>query len=116
MSTEFGIALCALIGVIALFFDLETLKIQVNVLERKVELLRNYNESQERFINVLLKHVDQNVCDIRRLSESCSQIDDLGTKIKVSQKDIERTLDMIEELKAKRSMDILDKLREENKE
>ncbi len=116
MSTEFGIALCALIAVIALFFNLEALKIQVNVLEKKVELLRNYNESQEIFINGLFKHVDQNVCDIRRLSESCSQIDDLNTKIKVSQKDIERTLDMIEELKAKRSMDILDKLREESKE
>lgn len=118
MSTEFGMALCALICVILLSLDLGVTRGRVTHLEHelknKVELFHNYNESQERFINVLLKHVDQNACDIRRLSESCSQIDDLGTKIKVSQKDIERTLDMIEELKAKRSMDILDKLREED--
>lgn len=116
MSTEFGIALCAVIGVIALFFDLETLKIQFNVLERKVELFRNYNESQERYIESLAKHIEQNAYNIRQLSESCSQIDDLDIKAKINQKDIERAVDMIEELKAKRSMDILDKLREEDKE
>ncbi|AZA15958.1 MAG: hypothetical protein DQL93_04910 [Lactobacillus delbrueckii subsp. lactis] len=81
-----------------------------------VELFRNYNESQERFINVLLKHVDQNVCDIKQLSESCGQIDDLGIEVKVCQEHVNHTMDMIEELKAKRSMDILDKLREKDKE
>lgn len=120
MSTEFGMALCALISVVLLSLDLGVTRGRVTHLEHelknKVELFRNYNESQERFINVLLKHVDQNVCDIRRLSESCSQVEDLDIEIKACQERVNHTMDMIEELKAKRSMDILDKLREENKE
>ena len=105
---------------ILLSLDLGVMRGRVTHLEHelknKVELFHNYNESQERFINVLLKHVDQNVCDIGRLSESCSQIDDLDIEIKTCQERVNHTIDMIEELKAKRSMDILDKLREENKE
>lgn len=116
MSTEFGIALCALIGVIALFFNLETLKIQVNVLERKVELLNSLKDSQEQYVDSLTKHIEQNAYNIRQLSESCSQVDDLNIEIRVCQKDVEHALEMIEELKAKRSMDILDELRNEDKE
>ncbi|WP_231537975.1 hypothetical protein [Lactobacillus delbrueckii] len=120
MSAEFGMALCALISVVLLSLDLGVTRGRVTHLEHelknKVELFRNYNESQERFINVLLKHVDQNVCDIKQLSESCGQIDDLGIEVKVCQEHVNHTMDMIEELKAKRSMDILDKLREKDKE
>lgn len=115
MSTDIVISLMAIACVLVFYADSEATKNKINHLEREVELLHKYNESQEKLINTLLKHVDQNVCDIRQLSESCNQIKDLDTKVSVSQKDIERTLDMIEELKAQRSMDILDKLREENK-
>lgn len=108
MSTEFGMALCALISVVVLSLDLVAVKGRIINLENEIEMLRNYNKVHEKLEANLIKRVDQN-------SESCSQINDLETEVKVSQKDIERTLDMIEELKAKRSMDILDKLREENK-
>lgn len=118
MSTEFGMALCALISVVVLSLDLGVTRGRVTDLEKKlkneVEFSRNYNKYQENLIANLVKRVDQNGYNIRQLSESCSQIDDLDTAIKVNQKDIEHALDMIEELKAKRSMDILDKLREEN--
>lgn len=109
MSTALGIALCALLGVIALVFGLGTLRLRVNSLEIANEILREQNKVHEKTEANLSKRIDIN-------SESCSQIYDLGTAIKVNQKDIERALDMIEELKAKRSMDILDKLREEDKE
>lgn len=107
MSTVFGMALCALIGVIALFFGLGTLKIRVDDLESKIELLYDYNKVHEKVEANLIKRIDHN-------SESCSQVYDLDIEIKVCQKDIERALEMIDELKAKRSMDILDKLREED--
>lgn len=109
MSTELGIALCALIGVIALVFDLGTLRLRVNSLEIANEILREQNKVNEKTEANLSKRIDQN-------SKTCSQVYDLDTEIKVNQKEIERALDMIEELKAKRSMDILDKLREEDKE
>lgn len=118
MSTTLGIALCALISVVVLSLELGVTRGRVTDLEKKlkneVEFSRNYNKYQERLINGLIKRVDQNVYNSRQLSESCSQIEDLDTAIKVNQKDIERALDMVEELKAKRSMDILDKLREED--
>lgn len=116
MSTEFGMALCSLISVIALLFELGALKIKVTDLESEIKLLHALCESQEKYIDTLAKHVEQNTYNIRQLSESCSQIDDLDTKAKINQKDIEHALEAIEELKAKRSMDILDKLREEDKE
>lgn len=122
MSTELGIALCALIGVVALVFECGTLEIKVTDLESEVKLLHSlkdsqqkYIESQRKYIDSLSKRIDQNAYSIRQLSESCGQIDDLDTEIKVNQKRVERTLDMIEELKAKRSMDVLDKLREDDK-
>ena len=120
MSIELGMALCALISAVVLSLDLGVTRGRITNLEKElkkeVELFRNYNKSQENLIANLIKRVDQNVYNIRQLSESCSQIDDLNIKAKINQKDIERALDMIEELKAKRSMDILDKLREEDKE
>lgn len=122
MSTELGIALCALIGVVALVFECGTLEIKVTDLESEVKLLHSlkdsqqkYIESQRKYIDSLSKRIDQNAYSIRQLSESCGQIDDLEIKAKINQKDIERALDMTEELKAKRSMDVLDKLREEDK-
>lgn len=108
MSIELGIALCALFGVIALFFGLGTLGIRVNGLEMENEILREQNKVHEKTEANLSKRIDLN-------SESCNQVYDLDTKVKISQKDIERALDMIEELKAKRSMDVLDKLREDDK-
>ena len=114
MSTEFGIALCALFGVIALFFEVGALKIRVTDLESEIKLLNSLKDSQEKYIESQRKFIEQNAYNIRQLSKSCSQIDDLDTEIKVNQKRIEHALEMIEELKAKRSMDILDKLREED--
>ena len=108
MSTVFGMALC---GVIALVFGLGALKIQVADLESEINSLK---DSQEKYIDTLAKHFEQNAYNIRQLSESCSQVNDLDIEIKVCQKDIEHALEMIEDLKAKRSMDILDKLREED--
>lgn len=108
MSTALGIALCALIGVVALVSGLETLKIRVNGLEMENEILREQNKVCEKTEANLSKRIDLN-------SESCNQVYDLDIKIKANQKDIERALDMIEELKAKRSMDVLDKLREDDK-
>lgn len=108
MSAEFGIALCALIGVIALVFDLIALRIQVNDLKFEIETLREQNKVHEKTEANLSKRIDLN-------SESCNQVYDLDMKAKINQKDIERALDMIENLKAKRSMDVLDELREEDK-
>lgn len=116
MSTELGIALCALIGVIALFFYLGALKIQATDLESEIKLLNSLKDSQEQYVDSLTKHIEQNAYNIRQLSESCSQVDDLDIEIRVCQKDVEHALEMIEELKAKRSMDILDELRNEDKE
>lgn len=107
MSVEFGIALCALIGVVALVFYIGTLRFRVNNLEIANEILREQNKVHEKTEANLSKRIDLN-------SESCSQVYDLNIKAEINQKDIERALDMIEELKAKRSMDILDKLREED--
>lgn len=107
MSTALVIALCALIGVIALVFGLGALRLRVNSLEIANEILREQNKVHEKTEANLSKRIDIN-------SESCSQVYDLNIKAKINQKDIERALDMIEELKAKRSMDILDKLREED--
>ena len=115
MSAEFGIALCALIGVVALVFECGTLEIKVTDLESEVKLLHSLKDSQKKYIDTLIKHIEQNACNIRQLSESCSQVNDLDIEIRVCQKDIEHALEMIEDLKAKRSMDILDKLREEDK-
>ena len=106
MSTTLGIALCALIGVVALVFERGLLEIRLTDLESETKLLYELSQSQQKYIDSLANYV-------RHLSESCSQIEDLDTAIKVSQKDIEHALDMIEELKAKRSMDILDKLRKD---
>ncbi|MGZ1343169.1 hypothetical protein ACXO8R_03100 [Lactobacillus delbrueckii subsp. bulgaricus] len=78
-------------------------------MEHKIERLRNCILNHEKLEAYLIKRVDQN-------SESCSQVDDLDIEIRVCQKDVEHALEMIEELKAKRSMDILDELRNEDKE
>jgi hypothetical protein len=113
MSTEFVMALCALICVVILSLDLGIIRGRVTYLEhelkKEVELLDNYNRVQENLIANLIKRIDQN-------SESCSQVNDLGIEIRVCQKDVEHALEMIEELKAKRSMDILDELRKEGEE
>lgn len=109
MSTALGIALCALIGVVALIFGLGALRLRVNGLEIENEILREQNKVHEKTEANLSKRIDLN-------SQTCSQVYDLNSKVKINQKDIERALDMAEELKAKRSMDILDKLREEDKE
>lgn len=109
MSTELGIALCALICVVVLIIDDEIAKIKINGLEADIKLLFDYNKVHEKVEANLSKRVDQN-------SESCSQVDDLGIEVRVCQKDIEHAVEMIEELKAKRSMDILDELREKDKE
>lgn len=101
MSTEFGMALCALICVIVLSLRLKTVGDRIKDLENEIKLIHNYQAN-------LIKRIDQN-------SESCSQVNDLGIEIKVCQKDIEHALEMIEDLKAQRSMDILDRLREEDK-
>lgn len=107
MSTELGIALCALIGVVVLVFYLITLRIWINIrvndLKFEIETLREQNKVHEKTEANLSKRIDLN-------SESCNQVYDLDMKIKINQKDIERTLDMIDELKA-----VLDKLREEDK-
>lgn len=108
MSTEFGMALCALIGVVGLVFGLGTLRIRVNDLKFEIEILREQNKVHEKTEANLSKRIDLN-------SESCNQVYDLDMKAKINRKDIERALDMIEELKAKRSMDVLDKLREDDK-
>lgn len=102
MSTEFGMALCLLGCVVVLAIDGENTKTKIKNLESKIEYLCNYTD-------YLAKRIDHN-------SESCSQVNDLGIEIKVCQKDIEHALEMTEDLKAQRSMDILDRLREEDKE
>lgn len=112
MSTEFGMALSALIGVVGLIFEVTYLKYELN---NEVELFRKYIESLQGLVASLTNRAEQNTYDIGHLSESCSKINDLDIKAKINQKDIERAMDMIEELKAKRSMDVLDKLREEDK-
>ena len=90
MSTVFGMALWALIGMAVLAIDGKTTKAKIKNLEAEIEYLRNYQE-------YLIKHIDKN-------SESYSQVDDLDIEIKACQKDIEHALEMIEDLKAKRSM------------
>ncbi|MCD5576427.1 hypothetical protein LOB97_00225 [Lactobacillus delbrueckii subsp. lactis] len=75
-----------------------------------------YLEKEEKLIANLTKRVDLNAYNIKQLSESCSQFKDLDIEIKVCQERVNHTMEMIEELKAKRSMDILDKLREKDKE
>lgn len=114
---EFDLVLNALIMLCLVVLDFEhsDLKSKVNELDKETQVTRTQDEYYKENIDSLAKRIDQNAYSIRRLSESCSQVDDLDTKIKVSQKDVERALDMIEELKAKRSMDVLDKLREDDK-
>ena len=114
MSTEFGMALSALIGVVVLSLRLRTVRDRIKDLENEIKMLNSLKDPQEKYIDALAKHFEQNAYNIRQLSESCSQVDDLDIKIRVCQKDIEHALEMIEDLKAKRSMDILDKLREED--
>lgn len=105
MSAEFGMALCALICIVVLGvvlgIDSEMTKANIDGLGKEIEHICNIQAN-------LIKRIDQN-------SESCSKVNDLGIEIKVCQKDIEHALEMIEELKAKRSMDVLDELREEDK-
>lgn len=116
MNAVIGVALCALFSVVVFGIKLGVTEGKAKSLEKDVELLRNYIKAQEKIVDTLIKHVDQNTYNIKRLIESCGQIDDLGIEIKVCQERVNHTMDMIEELKAKRSMDILDKLREEGGE
>lgn len=113
---EFDLVLIVLVllSLIILDFEKSDLKDKINELDKETKVTRTQDEYYKESIDSLAKRIDQNTYSIRQLSESCSQIEDLDTEIKVSQKDIEHALDMIEELKAKRSMDILDKLREED--
>ncbi|MBT9069195.1 hypothetical protein ACXO8X_02435 [Lactobacillus delbrueckii subsp. bulgaricus] len=119
MSTaEFAltVATCALLCIILFCFDNSYLRTKINKLEKESLVTRTQDKYYKEIIDSLTKRIDQNDCDIRQLSESCSQVDDLGIEIRVCQKDVEHALEMIEELKAKRSMDILDELRKEDKE
>lgn len=116
MNAVVGVALCALLSTAVFGIKLGVIEGKANSLAKDIELLRNYIKAQENNVDSLTRHVDQNAYNIRRLSESCSQVEDLGIEIKVCQERVNHTMDMIEELKAKRSMDILDKLREEGNE
>lgn len=95
-------------------FEISDLKDKTNELDKENRVTRTQDKYCKETIDSLVKRIEQNVYSIRQLSESCSQIEDLDIKAKISQKEIEHALEMIEELKAKRSMDILDKLREED--
>lgn len=73
MSTALGIALCALIGVVALVSGLETLKIRVTGLESETKSLYELSQSQykisqsqEEYIDILTKHFEK---EIKRLKE-----------------------------------------------
>lgn len=66
MSTEFGIALCALIGVVALVFGLGTLKIRVTDLESETKLLYKLSQSQEKYIDTLAKCFEKEIRRIER--------------------------------------------------
>ena len=114
---EFSLVMVSLslLWVLVLDFEFSDLKSKFNELDKETRVTRTQDKYYKENIDSLAKRIDQNAYSIRQLSESCGQIDDLEIKAKINQKDIERTLDMIDELKAKRSMDVLDELREEDK-
>lgn len=53
MSTALVIALCALLGVIALVFYIGALRLRVNSLEIANEILREQNKAHEKSASVL---------------------------------------------------------------
>lgn len=114
----FDLVLIVIVLICLIIFDFEIsdLKDKINELDKESRVTRTQDKYYKETIDSLVKRIEQNVYSIRQLSESCSQVDDLDIEIKVCQKDIEHALEMIEDLKAQRSMDILDKLREEDKE
>lgn len=69
MSIVFGIALCAFIGVIALVFEIGSVWLKVYELEGEIKFLRSLNESQEKYIDSLTRHIEQNTYNIRLLNE-----------------------------------------------
>lgn len=113
---EFDLVLIVLVllSLILLDFEKSDLKDKINELDKETKVTRTQDEYYKENIDSLAKRIDQNAYSIRQLSESYGQVNDHEIEIRACQKDIERALDMIEELKAKRSMDILDKLREED--
>ena len=73
MSTEFGMALCALIGVVGLAFGLGALKIRVTDLDSKTELLYKLSQSQyklsqsqDEYIDSLTKYFEKEIRRIER--------------------------------------------------
>lgn len=114
---EFSLVMVSLslLWSLVLAFEISDLKDKINELDKENRVTRTQDKYYKENIDSLAKRIGQNAYSIRQLSESCGQIDDLEIKAKINQKDIEHALDMIDELKAQRSMDVLDELREEDK-
>lgn len=115
---EFSLVMVSLslLWSLVLAFEISDLKDKINELDKESQVTRTQDKYYKETIDSLVKRIEQNAYSIRQLSESCSQVDDLDIEIKACQKGIEHALEMIEDLKAQRSMDILDRLREEDKE
>lgn len=68
MSTTLGIgiALCALIGVVALVFKIGTLEIRLMDLESETKLIYELSQSQQKYIDSLTKHFEEAIRYIER--------------------------------------------------
>lgn len=66
MSATLGIALCALIGVVALVFERGLLEIRLTDLESETKLLYELSQSQQKYIDSLTKNFEKVIRHIER--------------------------------------------------
>lgn len=61
MSTEFGMALCALICVVVLSLRLKTVGDRIKGLENEIKLLHSLKDSQKKYMDTVTKYFEKHI-------------------------------------------------------